>query len=489
MEVLSTSFSLTFLLISFLNIHVCLANNSSRETVILVSFDGFRWDFLDMNRANTKYFDSIVQNGVRAEYVKNVFPTVTFPNHYTIVTGLFPESHGLIANSMYDPVFDDNFTMRTVDSRWWNDGEPVWVTNEKQGRKSGLCFWPGYDVKIKGYTASYGTAGLGYGKPFVSEKPLMNWTARVDLVVSWLKNNDTPSFVAMYFDSPDEAGHCCGPNSENVTEEIGKTNNITGYLMERLREAGLLDKVNLIITADHGMDAYNASTVLDLNRYVASNVPYKIWSYSASSFFLNSTNVAVTYKNLKEAEKQTKKLMVYRKEEVPKDLHFRNSVRVPEIIVIMEEGWIASISPYNLNLSKSAIKGSHGWLPNMPAMRPFFIAQGPAFKQGYKSGPIDMVDIYPLMCHILGIKPASHNGSLNRISHLLRDNTETPPFNSQLSAGEIVALAIGSTIVITVCIYGFLMVLKDRRRSWQQHQLQEIDVPLMRGDEDEDVVT
>ncbi|KAJ7392066.1 hypothetical protein OS493_015012 [Desmophyllum pertusum] len=146
-------------------------SESCADTVILVSFDGFRWDYLNMNRTKTDHFNGIIKQGVRAEYVRNVFPTVTFPNHYTIVTGMYPESHGILSNAMYDPVINDTFTMRTNDSKWWNTfSEPLWVTSQKQGKKSGMCYWPGYDVNYKGYKPSFSPSGLGLGRPFADRK-------------------------------------------------------------------------------------------------------------------------------------------------------------------------------------------------------------------------------------------------------------------------------------------------------------------------------
>lgn len=464
---------------------------TGKETVILVSFDAFRWDYLDMNRTKTDNFEAIINNGVRAKYVQNVFPTVTFPNHYTIVTGQYPESHGIISNSMYDPVLNDSFSMNTNDSRWWNTfSEPLWITNQKQGHKSGLCYWPGYDVEYHGLNPTYTTSGYDYDKPFVNQNHVMPWKERVNLVIKWLKKPDPPSFIALYFDSPDEAGHCCGPYSVNVTEEIRKDNEITGYLLDQLGKEGFLDDVNLIITADHGTAAYNTSTIIKFDDYLT---PYStVWTYAGAYLLLHSTNVTQAYDKLKDLEQKQSHFAVFRKEKVPDNLHFKHSIRVPEIVVIMEEHWVAWISSlYNATLPNHVItKGTHGWQPSLPEMHPFFIAQGPAFKKGHMSGPIEMVDIYPLICHILGIKPAPNNGSLDRIAHLL----ESPPplHGYTLSTGEIIALVIGTAIGITICMYAVLMVCKNQRNVGRHDRPGEVDVPLIDGqlfgDEDNDVI-
>ena len=465
-----------------------------KETVILVSFDGFRWDYLDMNRTNTDHFNSIVKGGVRAKYVRNVFPTVTFPNHYTIVTGLYPESHGIISNSMYDPIANATFSMRTNDSKWWNKfAEPLWVTTEKQGQKSGMCYWPGYDVDYKGCRPSFTPSGLGFKRPFADRfNDTMPWKSRVDLVMSWLKNPDPPTFVTLYFNSPDEAGHCCGPDSVNVTEEIRKDNEITGYLLQQLDKENLLDKVNVIVTADHGTGTFNSSTVISIEEFLPSMGEYTIWVYAGSYFLLNATDLTRAYNGLKKAEQKHPQLKVYRKEELPEELHFKHNNLIPEIIVIMDEGWIARISDDAKNVSKNVMytRGAHGWMPSAPSMHPFFIARGPAFKQGYKSGPIDMVDIYPLICHLLNIEPLPNNGSLDRIAHLLKVSpSPSSDKHDWLNTGEIIAVVIGSAIAITVCVYAVLMVQKDRRHENRQQRHTEVAVPLLYdGDQDNENV-
>lgn len=478
----ASSFKMLFLKLSLsaLFIDLILGGHArGKGTVILVSFDAFRWDYLDMNRTNTNYFNAVIANGVRAKYVYNVFPTMTFPNHYTLVTGQYPESHGIISNDMFDPTLNDSFSMSTNHTRWWNTfAEPIWITNQKQGHKSGLCYWPGYDVEYHGITPSFTTSGYAYDKPFVSQGNIMPWRMRVDLVVKWLKEEDPPSFIAMYFDSPDEAGHCCGPDSVNVTDEIRKCNNITGYLLEQLKRERLLDNVNLIITADHGTAAYNYSTVINFAEILSPED--KVWTEGYAYFLLHPSNVTKTYDKLKELEKKKSHFTVYLKENLPENLHFKHSSRIPEIVVIMEDHWVANTM--NLPVPETLdTKGTHGWPPSVASMRPFFIAQGPAFKGGYKTGPIQMIDIYPLICYLLGIQPELNNGSLDRISHLL----ESPPSLSneyQLTTGEIVALVIGLSIGITVCMYAVIMTSRSRHNLRNPDRAGEVDVPLIDGE-------
>jgi len=269
----------------------------------------------------------------------------------------------------------------------------------------------------------------------------MPWKERVDVIIKWLKEPDPPLFVTLYFNSPDDAGHCCGPYSVNVTEEIRKDDKITGYLLEQLRKEKLLDEVNLIITADHGTGAYNTSTIIDCTDYLTPDLT--VWAGGGAYSFLHADNVTRAYNKLKAIQKLQPHFSVFYKEEVPDDLHIKHSNRVPEIVVIMDEHWIADfLKAHNTTVSEPVVtKGAHGWVPSISSMHPFFIARGPAFKVGHKFGHINMVDIYPLICHLLGIKQAPNNGSLDRIAHLLKSTPRTllRTESSSLNTGEIIA--------------------------------------------------
>lgn len=207
----------------------------AQPTVILISYDGFRWDYMD--KVPTPNLDFIARNGVKAKHLINTFVTKTFPNHFTLVTGLYEENHGIVANTFFDPVFNETFyidaaSKRYLESRWWN-GEPIWITNQRAWKKSAVVFWPGSEVKINGH---YPTHYLNYDGSLSFEK-------RIDYLVTMLEEDDPPSFLAAYFNEPDHSGHKFGPDSPEVSSVIRRMDNVTGYLLGNLRSRGLLNQV------------------------------------------------------------------------------------------------------------------------------------------------------------------------------------------------------------------------------------------------------
>ncbi len=227
--------------------------------LLLVSFDGFRWDYLDKVKAkgrDTPAFDSLIQNGAKARCVQNLFPTLTFPNHYSIVTGLYAENHGIIANKMYDPVFGEKFDRsgsQMSEPKWWNNGtqdwtgEPIWMTNERAGNsyRSGVFFWVGSEAPYKGRHP------FRYRRYDIS----VSFRERVDTMIDWFTDPDTPiNLGVLYFSEPDQTGHAVGPSSRQIIDMIDDLDqNVLGYLIARLKEESLFDTMNIIVTSDHGM--------------------------------------------------------------------------------------------------------------------------------------------------------------------------------------------------------------------------------------------
>jgi predicted AlkP superfamily pyrophosphatase or phosphodiesterase len=379
-----------------------------QPTVLLISFDGFRWDYLD--KTDAPYLDSLITNGVKAKSLIPVFPSKTFPNHYTIVTGLYTENHGIVANTMYDPEFNATFTLRdrqaVEDGRWWG-GEPLWVTTEKQGQISASLFWPGSEAEIKGIRPTY-------WERFDSSLP---YTKRVEKVLSWLDLavKERPTLITLYFEEPDSQGHANGPNSSQVKDAIHKVDNALGNLLQGLRERGILEDINIIIVSDHGMTDISKEKIIFLDEYVnLSDIDVIDWS-PVTGIRPHEGRQEVVYKSLLEAHPH---LSVYRKEEIPERFHYRSNSRIAPIIAIADEGWSISshsqFKPWEVFPS-----GNHGYDYQLKSMQGIFIAHGPAFKDNLLIDSFQNIHIYNLVTHILGIEPSSNNGNFNSIQTIL----------------------------------------------------------------------
>lgn len=233
--------------------------------LLLVSFDGFRWDYVD--RVPTPNFHSLMDEGVTVEQVQNAYITKTFPNHYSLVTGLYAETHGIVANEMYDPTLNRSFSMETdsiYESQWWEEAVPLWVSIQRAGGRSGAAMWPGSDVRIHGM---YPTQYLPYNAS-------VSFETRVERIVEWFSapKEEAVDFGVLYWEEPDESGHNLGPQSSHMDEVIAGIDEKLGFLINELKKAGLYDQVNLIVTSDHGMTQLFSDNIIELDQYVSRDL-------------------------------------------------------------------------------------------------------------------------------------------------------------------------------------------------------------------------
>ena len=378
-------------------------------TVILISLDGFRPDYLDRVEAPT--LRRLADEGVRAEAMVPSFPSKTFPNHYTIVTGLYPEHHGIVANTMYDPEFDASFSMgnraAVRDGRWWG-GEPIWVTLEQQGQKSAPFFWPGSEAEIKGTRPSYWL-------PFDNSMPAR---ARIDSVLAWLElpAKERPTFITLYYSNVDSQGHRHGPDSDEAAQAVRDVDTYIGWLVEGLEARGFYDQVNLIVVADHGMAPTSSERVVFLDDYIALD-DVRVVDYDPVAMIRPNEG---TLETVYEALKQAPHVSFYKKEEIPEELHFQAHRRIPPIIGVADEGWrITTHDYFNRNPGRFD-GGAHGYDHRLASMRALFIGRGPAFVEGLTVGPFANIHVYNLMAAILRVEPAPNDGDLDAVEHLLK---------------------------------------------------------------------
>ncbi|KXJ29212.1 Ectonucleotide pyrophosphatase/phosphodiesterase family member 5 [Exaiptasia diaphana] len=385
-----------------------------KQQVLLISLDGFRWDY--MSKTSTPNLDYIVNTGVKAEFLRSAFPTTTYPNHITMVTGLYPESHGIIGNYMYDPKLRKRFDIYNTDPEWWHNAVPLWITNQNQGGRSGVIHWPGYNVPFNGEYADLKVDSPSYNIDLRNESGgVINYQERIDRLMEWFTCENPPNFVALYFEEPDDTGHLYGPNSPEIKKKIEKLDDTIGLILDRFRENSMLDSVNIIITSDHGMTEMSPFRRIFFDEYVDLNT-FDIWD--------SSTNLMISpkkghkkrvYRAFKQLERKIPHIKVYRKKDIPDFLHLKHNRRVPKIFVLADLGWALVKTD-----QKYFYKGNHGFSTEHKSMGGLFIGRGPAFREGYTREGLDNVHLYPLMCHLLGVHPRPNNGSLDETKDLLK---------------------------------------------------------------------
>ncbi len=376
---------------------------AERAIVILVSIDGFRWDYLDRYRAPN--LARLAAQGVRSEGLIPQFPTKTFPNHYTIVTGLRLANHGIISNNMRAPDIPGEFGLSNrevlADPRWWG-GEPIWNTAEKQGRIAAAMFWPGSEAVIGGRQATF-------WKPFDDALP---HAARVNQVLSWLKLPDgkRPSFLTLYYSELDNAGHDYGPESEQVGNAISNVDRSLGELVAGVNMLGLADRVHYVVVSDHGMAAVSPDRLIVLDDYIDIGAMDVVDWTPMLGLSPRNGDVEALYAALKDKHPH---LAVYRKNEIPAVYGIAGHPRLPPVVGIADEGWnITSKREVQRwgQEDRRAPAGAHGYDARLRSMHGLFVAAGPRIKSGVVVKPFDNVHVYDLMCALMGLTPAMNDG-------------------------------------------------------------------------------
>lgn len=378
-----------------------------QPTVILISLDGFRSDYLNLYRPPN--LNALAAGGVRARWMVPSFPSKTFPNHYTIATGLYPQNHGIVENNMYDSGFNAVFTLsdrsEVENSRWWL-GEPIWVTAEKQGQKSGSIFYPGTEGEVAGIRPSFWKR---YDENTSNDQ-------RVDMMFSWLDlpRGQRPTFIALYFSDTDDAGHEFGPVSNETKRAVLKVDKEIGRLAQGLKAREIFDQVNLIIVSDHGMARVNWRNAILLDKLFDSNLAERIfWTREIVSIFPKAEKEAEIYRRLKRT--LPLQAAVYRKAEMPARWHYSQSPRIAPLLVVPNEGWILTnrqaFAEMQAKGDAKNSRGGHGYDNRLRSMRAIFIAHGSSFKKGKVVDSFENIQIYNIMARILGLKPAANDGN------------------------------------------------------------------------------
>lgn len=393
---------------------------TAQNYTVLVSLDGCRWDYPQMYDA--PYLNQLAEKGVLA-MMQPSFPSKTFPNHYTLATGLYPDHHGIISNSFVDKETGLYFSLGNKstkkDPRFWK-GEPIWQTAARQGVRMGCVYWPGSDVPINlGQTPRpYPTYYRDYDQP-----PLLEFGERVAEVKRLLSlpYDERPRLVFAYFEEPDHMGHSYGPASAEARSAFEAMDSIVASLYIQLMCLPIRDSINFIVTSDHGMTTLSADRIIELDKYLPKRMYERIWYDIPTQVFVKKGGE----QKVIDALKDVPHLRVWRKSDVPEYLHYGTNTNIGEVVVLPDLGW--SILRPNRDGSPGKLKlvGTHGYDPAYSDMLVPFVAIGPDFRKGYRrSSAFANVGVYGLLCQLLGIEPAPNDGGADIPLDLLRDTPQ-----------------------------------------------------------------
>ena len=378
------------------------------RAVILVSIDGFRHDYLDREDARAPTLREIADAGVRADGMVPVYPSVTLPNHWSLVTGLHPERHGIVGNQMRDAegrAFEGIRKKGDGDPRWWG-GEPIWVRAERQGLRAGTVFWPGSHATQPSLWRPYDAS--------------VSYEARVDTALAWLElpQEARPQFVTLYFEGVDSAGHEYGPDAPQTARAIEDVDRALARLRAGLRARGLWRTTDLVIVSDHGMTGLSRQRLafLDDAIDVEAEAEQILWGEPTHIWPAPGADVDAMVKRLDAMDH----VRAFRREATPAHLHFRDNDRIAPIVVMADLGWSTTTHTRAEADPDFPIAGSHGFDVRERDMHALFLARGPSFRRSVRVGTVQTVDVHGILARALGITPAPNARDTRAADRVLR---------------------------------------------------------------------
>lgn len=386
------------------------AETVSPPPLLLISLDAFRWDYCALHPEETPHLRQLMREGISTRGLISAFPSNTFPNHYSIVTGLYPSHHGIINNEFFDPrlgqLFHYNVPASVQNKQWWG-GEPIWVTAARQGRVTASSFWVGSEAEIGGYRPTF-------WKPY---DPKLAFEPRLEELMGWLHlpADRRPAVITFYLEETNSIGHKYGPDSPELATTLKLQDDRIGKLLERLRAENL--PVNLVIVSDHGMTPISLQRIVVLNDYFDPATVQIDFDGPVCGLRPRSGDVAALLKSLEPLQHAK----AWRVEDLPARFHITANPRNPPVWVVPDEGWEiytqARFDSYRNNFNK----GDHGYDPAFTSMRGILIAHGPAFKSdGSVIDPVENVHVYNLLCAALHLTPAPNDGDDRLVRQMLR---------------------------------------------------------------------
>lgn len=392
-----------------------LAQQKDLPYVVLISFDGFRADYVE--RFDLKNFKSFIKTGGAAEALIPSFPSKTFPNHYTLVTGLYPGHHGLVDNTFFDPSKNQQYGMRireaVIDPSYYG-GTPLWILARQNNIKSASYFWVGSELKQDALHPDY---YLQYDQSVPFEK-------RVDQVFEWLKlpEAERPHMITLYFSSPDSESHSFGPLAEQTREKLFSLDSLLGNFMISVKETML--PINVVLVSDHGMSelTQNTDTYIMLDDLVKTkkNVVTVVNGGTQAHLYTNPIKRDSIYSTLKSREKNFK---VYKQENFPSAWHYAHE-RSGDLLIVVDNGrylMSGTIEKLHESMKPGTSFGAHGYDPyTNKDMYGIFYANGPNIKPGSKIKAVQNIHVYPLVAEILRMKVPQIDGQFKEVKTLYK---------------------------------------------------------------------
>jgi predicted AlkP superfamily pyrophosphatase or phosphodiesterase len=399
-------------LISLFFSTVGAAAQPAPHTVIVISIDGFRADYID--RGFSPHLMSLKASGAYARAMRPSYPSVTEPNHYTLMTGLYPDHHGVVDNTMIDPsmpgeVFGKPPYTFDNDPRWWDGATPIWASAAKAGTIVASSGWPGTEARVHDVSPAY----------LQTWNPQLKPTAQTQVVLGWLSLPAAlrPKLVLLHYDPVDNTGHAFGPDSPQVNAAIRDVDAAVGQLFDGLKQRRLAGTTDVVIVSDHGMSAVGPNRIIwldDLFKPADAIVP----SFGAYAGVdpLPGHEAEVAAALLKPHDHMT----CWKKSEIPPRLHFGTNPRVPAIWCDAEDGWLVVTHAIAAAYGNHPIYGDHGYDPADPKMAALFLAVGPDFRKGVTVPDFANVNVYPMLARLLEIAPLASDGDDSLIRAALK---------------------------------------------------------------------
>jgi predicted AlkP superfamily pyrophosphatase or phosphodiesterase len=384
----------------------CLGQDATKPYVVMLSLDGFRWDYTE--KYYTPNLRKLAAGGVKTKSLIPCFPTKTFPNHYSIVTGLYPDNHGIVQNSFYDSTLMQTFEIgkrATVENGKFYAGEPIWLTATKQGMLSASFFWVGSEAAIQGLRPDYWKK---YEQKFPYEQ-------RIDTVIHWLSLPEKlrPHLITWYMDEPDGTGHRFGPVNDKTKQKVEHLDSLVGVFVAKIMKLPIADKINIIIVSDHGMGGVRKENFVKLCEYLKPSWYIKYLGDNPVTMVQPAKGCEDSLVN---ALKNVPHIKVWRKKDIPKRLNYGGNSRIFEITIAADSAWGVTWRDREVKYDG----GTHGYDNENTDMHGIFIASGPAFKQNFIVPSFENIHIYSLLAKILELKPVSTDGNLEKVVNLLK---------------------------------------------------------------------